>query len=314
MKFLAARASKTGRLAVLLLILFLLVWGLSGCLVRRRERIPAAAPSAPIWKTASLNELLEKLESQTGAIQTQDITATIEPSVSSLDKGEIVHYRDVRTFILIRKPAFIRMIGLYPVVQNKAFDMASNGETFQVYIPLKNRFIIGKNETEKKSKSAIENLRPQVILQALLFQGPEPGKEQAMLQSYSEGVNSYYIVHIVRTEPGQPLLLSRNIWFERRNLTVVRLEMFDEAGDAVTDVRYSSYADFSGITYPRDIVVDRPKDLYGLHLVITNVQFNQPIADDKFLLDQPPQTELINLGGLPQLKALPQRKRDSKVG
>src|SRR5581483_12000572 len=187
MAFPVRSAASARRRCILLLILFLSIWGLSGCLVRRRERISPVAPSSAIWKSATLSELLGKLQSQMGSIQTLDVTATIEPSVSSLDKGEIVHYRDVRTFILIRRPGFIRMIGLYPVVQNKAFDMASNGDTFQVYIPSKNRFIIGKNTSEKKSKSAIENLRPQVILQALLVEGPEAGKEEALLESYSEG-------------------------------------------------------------------------------------------------------------------------------
>ena len=99
---------------------------LTDCLVRRRER-SRLVRRTPSWQTASLQELLEKIKTQQDAIQTLDATATIEPSVSS-PLGEIVHYRDVRAFILVRKPAFIRMIGLYPVVQNKAFDMASDGE------------------------------------------------------------------------------------------------------------------------------------------------------------------------------------------
>src|SRR4051812_35527096 len=133
MNSLAAGGCNTCRRPILLLLLLISVWALTGCLVRRREKISAGAPSAPIWKTASLDQLLQKLQSQIGNIQTLNITATIEPSVASLDKGEIVHYRDVRTFILIRKPDDIRMIGLYPVVQNKAFDMASNRDSFQLY-------------------------------------------------------------------------------------------------------------------------------------------------------------------------------------
>ena len=282
-----------------MLVFCLFLPGLTGCLVRRREKISTADPWAPIWKTASIQELVEKLKAQQDAIRTLDLTATIEPSVSSPAKGEIVHYRDVRTFILVRKPGFIRMIGLYPVVQNKAFDMASDGEAFRVYIPAKNRFIIGQNSSEHRSRLAgIENLRPQVILQALLLEGPEPGKEEAVVETFSERESSYYIVHIIRSLPRQPPVLARNIWFERRGLSVTRVEMFDDMGDEVTDVRYSNYGQFSDVTYPRDIVVDRPKDLYGLHLSITNVQFNQPIGDDKFRLEQPPGTELINLSQL----------------
>jgi len=296
----------------IVLILCILMWGLTGCLVLRRQKIPvAAAPAALAWQTASLQELLGKIKAQQDAIQTADLAATIEPSVSSPAKGEIVTYRDVRAFILMRKPFSLRMIGLYPVVQNKAFDMASDGERFRLYIPAKNRFIIGMSrEGGARSKSTLENLRPQHILDALLINGPEPGKEEAALEAFAEAEaeSSYYIVHILRSMPEHGLVLARNIWFERRKLSLVRLQVFDDDGEMVTDVHYSNYAQFSGITYPQEIVVDRPKDLYGLRLSLTKLEFNQPVGNDKFLLEQPPGTELINLGR----QSLPEKA--NKVG
>ena len=299
-----------GKRSATVLILWILVWSLTGCMVLRRQKIPvAAASAAPVWQTASLPELLEKIKVQQDAIQTADLAATIEPSVSSPAKGEIVTYHDVRAFILMRKPSFLRMIGLFPVVQNKAFDMASDGEGFRLYIPTKNRFIIGKSrDGGTRSKSALENLRPQHILDALLINGPEPGKEEAALEAFAEKESSYYIVHILRALPEHGFLLARNIWFERRRLSLVRLQIFDDGGEMVTDVRYSGYAQFSGISYPQEIVVDRPKDLYGLRLSLTKLVFNQPLGNDKFLLEQPPGTELINL----DRQSLPEK--ENKVG
>ena len=281
----------------IVLILWILMWGLTGCLIHRRQKIPVAATAAaPAWQTASRQELLDKIKAQQDAIQTANLTATIEPSVSFPLRGEIVTYHDVQAFILIRKPAFIRMIGLFPVVQTTAFDMASDGERFRLYLPTKNRFIIGKSrDSGSRSKSALENLRPQHILDALLIQGPEPGKEEAALEAFADKESSYYIVHILRPVPEHGLLLARNIWFERRRLSLVRQQIFDDDGEMVTDVHFSDYAQFSGISYPQDIVVDRPKDLYGLHLSLIKLEFNQPVGNDKFLLEQPPGTELIDL-------------------
>ena len=297
--FAAGSANSKLRRFVAFFIFGLLALTLSGCLVRRRTKVAVETHPPPPLKTASLPELLALIQKQEEAIRTLDATATIEPSVNSPAKGEIVHYRDVRTFILIRRPALIRMIGLYPVVENKAFDMASDGETFRLFIPVKNRFIMGRNRGERRSKSALENLRPQVILDALLLKGPEVGKEQAVLESFSEAGSAYYIVHIIRIVPGQLGVLDRNIWFDRRTLEVVRIEMFDNDGEETTDVLYAGYSPVSGIPYPQEILVERPKDLYGLHLSITSLQFNQPVGEEKFVLDQPPGTELVDSDQMP---------------
>ena len=49
----------------------------------------------------------------------------------------------------MRKPNQIHIIGLYPVIRSKAFDMASNGLDFKLYIPSRNLFLTGSNEPGK---------------------------------------------------------------------------------------------------------------------------------------------------------------------
>src|SRR3990172_6133710 len=167
------------------LVVFSIAAGLNGCLVQKRTKLPPAPPAA--LQSATLDELLEKVHKQQEAIQTLDATVEIEPTVSSAQKGEMVTYRDVRAFLLIRKPAFLRMIGQYPVVRNTAFDLASDGEQFGLYIPSKNRYITGNSREGKRGKSALENLRPQHILDALLVEGLQPGQEEAALEVAKAG-------------------------------------------------------------------------------------------------------------------------------
>ena len=289
-----ATGKDAGRWQALLLTLLLVLLATSGCTVQRRQRLPDAI-QAPALQQATLEELLEKIQIQQDRIRTMQATVELAPSVTSLDKGEIVQYRDIRAFLLIRKPSFLRMIGQYPVVRSTAFDMTSDGEMFRLYIPSKNRFIIGKSREGRRSKSALENLRPQHILDAMLVRGPEPGREQAMLEVVSEVRNSFYIVHILRAKAAGKLSLARKIWFERQELSLVRLQIFDESAEVVSEVRYSNHAEFSGIPYARHITLDRPKDLYGLILSISKMEFNQPLGEEKFSLEQPPGTELIDL-------------------
>ena len=265
-----------------------------GCAVRQREALPPAA-FANAWKTATLTELVEQVRDQQEAIETFQATVEIEPSVTRVEQAEVVHYRDVRAFILIRRPDHLRMIGLYPVARTTAFDMASDGEEFGLYVPSRNRFIIGNSREGKRSESALENLRPQHILDALLWEAPEPGREQAVLEVRNEGVMSYYIVHVLRSGSEGELVLARNLWFERRNLSLARLQIFDPAGEEITDARYLNYGEFSGIHYPQKITIDRPKDRYGLAMTVTKLEFNLPLGDEKFELKQPPGTELRDL-------------------
>jgi outer membrane lipoprotein-sorting protein len=274
------------------LLIALLACALPACAVRGRERLPT--PAAAHLQNATLDELIQKLQAQQQAIQTLDATVQIEPSVSSRMRGEIVHYRDVRAFVLIRKPALLRMIGQLPVVRSTAFDLASNGETFGLYVPSKNRFIVGDSNNGKRSESALENLRPQHILDALLWQGPQPESEQAALELAPDDTQHYYVVHVLRRGDAH-LLLARKLWFERAALTLERLQIFDAGGMLETDARYSDYADFGGIPYPKEIAIDRPQDGYGLILTVEQLRFNQPIADDKFRLERPSGAELVNL-------------------
>ncbi|MBI4201465.1 MAG: DUF4292 domain-containing protein [Chloroflexi bacterium] len=276
----------------------ILLAGLAGCAVRQRAKLPPAL-LAPLLQKATLAELLAQVQQQQTAIRTLSATVELQPSATSLSKGEIVEYRDVRAFLLIRRPAFLRMIGQAPVVRSTAFDMASNGETFALYIPSKNRFIIGKNQVGKRAESALENMRPQHLLDALLWEPPKEGKEEAVLEASQEGGKAYYIVHILRRSRGEHLQLARNFWFERQGLTLERLQIFDDSGEALTEVRYSNYASFPGISYPQQIVLDRPQDHYGMTLTVSKIEFNQPLGEDKFRLEQPAGTERMDLEKTP---------------
>ena len=281
--------SRRGAVLALAMIFF----SLAGCAVQRRERLPALA-AAPVWQKATLEQLLEKISAQESFIQTLEATVELQPSVTRLRTEEILYYRDVRAFILVRKPAYLRMIGQAPVVRNTIFDMASDGETFGLYIPSRNRFIMGKSQGGRRSESPLENLRPQHILDALLWKAPAEG-EQAVLEAAQEGDKAYYVVHVLRRSGGQQLLLARNFWFERRNLALERLQIFDADGEAVTDVRYADYAEFSGLAYARHILIDRPRDQFGLSLSVSQLQLNEPLPDDKFHLERPDGADFINL-------------------
>ena len=48
------------------------------------------------------------------------------------------------------------MIGLMPIVRNHAFDMVSDGRDFKLWIPPKNRFVVGRNDIETHNVDAAD--------------------------------------------------------------------------------------------------------------------------------------------------------------
>ena len=94
---------------------------------------------------------------------------------------------------------------------------------------------------------------------------------------------------------GGALLLKRKAWFDRADLQLARMQFYEGEGLYVEDVRYSEYQDFQGVNYPSHIEIVRPIEDYRVAITILKATFNQPIAPEKFVLSQPPGTQLINL-------------------
>jgi len=265
-----------------------------GCIVRRVRHIPRSQVVAPP-RVASLAELVSKLNALSQGIRTMTATVDLEPTTGSIYSGVIKEYHDVRGFILIQSPAMIRMQGQAPVVRTDIFDMVSDGEEFRLYIPPVEKFIVGKTAFNRPSKNSLENLRPQHILEALLVPALDENHEKWLLEESQEGGHRYYVVLIVEAAEGGELRLKRRAWFDRADLQLARMQFYEAQGLYVEDVRYSDYQDFQGVNYPSHVEVVRPVEDYRVAITILKATFNQPIDPEKFVLKQPPDTQLINL-------------------
>src|SRR5574337_1616880 len=142
-----------------ILLLAIAVFPLDGCLFRTRK-VERQMSTAPL-KTATQQQLIEYINSQAARVESLQATVDIDASVFSQEKGKITDYKEIRGYVLARKPAMLRMIGLLPVVRNKAFDMVSDGREFKLWIPTKNKFVVGDNNViNYQPQQKIENLRP----------------------------------------------------------------------------------------------------------------------------------------------------------
>jgi len=265
----------------------------SGCIARKLHISRRGAPPSGQLAIASLEDLVGKIRAWDQQVHTINATVTLEPSVGSVNKGEIEEYKDVRAFVMIRKPGMFRLIGLLPVVGTRIFDMVTDGKDFKIHFPTKNRMVVGVNQMEKPSAKKMENIRPQHLFDALVVK-PIGAGDRPVLENQTDENEANYIVHVLQGT-GTNLKLARNLWFERAGLRLVREVIFDANGDIVTDARYEDYKDHRGIAFPQVISIMRPKDEYGVKLTIKKLDLNKELDDDKFALAPPRGVEVLDL-------------------
>jgi hypothetical protein len=275
--------------------------GCDGARVHTSKVTPAAL--RPVAREATREELLDKYNAIAQGQKTINATIELKTTAGSKYSGVIDEYHEVKVFLLAARPAQIRMIGQAPVIGKTVFDMSSDKEMFRVFIPSKNKFLVGSVNLERTSEKPIENLRPQHLLDALLWQ--EIRKEEVVLfEEFNDENARYYVLTVLRG--GYRTEILRKIWFDRADLSVVRVESFAPKGLLVSDVSYADWQPVSAtsagsapadatVSYPRSIRLQRPHDDYRLDMTITKISLNEEIAADRFALEQPAGAELVRV-------------------
>src|SRR6266446_4346883 len=279
--------------------------------IKTTTRLPPQAK--PIVRDATRDELLEKYNEIALFVKSVNTTVELKPTAGSRYSGVIEEYHEVKAFLLAQRPAQIRMIGQAPVIGKTIFDMASDGETFRVYIPSKTKFLIGSVTAERNSNKPIENLRPQHLLEALLW--PEVRKEESVLfEEFNDEIARYYVLTVLRG--GYRTDILRKIWFDRSDLQVSRLQTFGPKGILLSDVHVSDWQPVVGdqehpgpsapgavSAFPRQIRIERPHDDYRLDLQIIKLALNEDLPPERFKLDQPAGTELVRVADAAEEKS-----------
>jgi hypothetical protein len=274
------------------------VWG---CDTKVKHTTVVAPTARPVVKDATQEELLERYNSFAHNLKSVNATVELKPTAGTKYSGVIDEYHEVKAFLLASRPWNIRMIGQVPVVGKTVFDMASDGKNFEVSIPPKNKFLTGPVTLERVSSKPIENLRPQHLLEALLW--PEVRKEEPVLmEEFNDETARYYVLTVLRG--GYKTEILRKIWFDRADLHVVRLESYGPKGALLADVRYADWqpveaeagAAASVNEFPRKIRIERPHDEYTLEMTVTKISLNETMEASRFQLEAPPGAELVTLG------------------
>jgi len=273
-----------------------------GTTVIKKQNIPGAA--RPVARVATREQLLEKYDMFASSVKSLNATVELKTTAGSQYSGLIQEYHEVKAFLLAARPANVRMVGQAPVIGKTIFDMASDGKEFRIWLPTKNKFLLGEVGLERNSEKPLENLRPQHLLDALLW--PEIRKEETVLiEEFNDEASRYYVLTVLRG--GYTTEIYRKIWFDRADLNVVRLQAYGPKGVLLSDVHVSDWQPLNDTptatsasangpqSFPRAIRIDRPHDDYRLDLQITKIDPNLDLGPDRFQLTQPPNSDLVRV-------------------
>jgi len=267
-----------------------------GCPRTVTKSTKVSVAERPVAREASEEELLDRYNALARGLKSIDATLELKPIAGTKYSGVIDEYHEVKAFLLASRPYNIRMIGQVPVVGKTVFDMVSDGQTFEVSIPPKNKFLTGQVALERQSSKPIENLRPQHLVDAVLW--PEVRKEEVVLpEEYNDENARYYVLTVLRG--GYKSEILRKVWFDRADLHMVRLQSYGPKGALLSDVRYANWQPIvagGADEYPMSIRIDRPRDEYRLELTISKIVLNEALEADRFKLEAPAGAEVVKVG------------------
>ena len=292
----------TFRTRATVIFAILLSLSLSGCLFHSHN-VKRTASTQPL-ESASQQELIDIVDRDARQVTTLSLTVDIATSYGGSKRGKITDYKEIRGYILLRKPSMLRVIGLLPIVRNKGFDLVSDGDKFQLWVPPTNKFYVGQRDIVVPSSNPLYNLRPQMFYDALILREIDPVNEIAVLEDGTEVVydprtkqpleQPDYTILVLHHGP-QGWNLSRKIVFSRADLRPHEQLIYTIEGTLATDAHYEEYRDYDGVSLPSVINIWRPQEEYTVTLKMVKVRANETLTDEQFALQMPAGAQVVHL-------------------
>ena len=262
---------------------------------------------------------------------------------SFAETGIAEKYRSAEGSVILQRPGKVYLTINGPFAIDIA-QMTSDGEHFRVAVLQGNekykRFVRGTNSavyptletnnkesggdqkkkmSEQRAVSALSNLRPQHLTDALLVRPVQPRTESGFVYAQSEFyqeeadtraradkgarvVRGYYQLDELSPGGEGGVRLVRRFWFDRvGGIRLARLQTFDERGMLVTDVTYGeqkSFGDGGRVMLPARVELTRPHDHYKLNLTYQSppsVQLDRQYDPEVFVLQNKWQLPEVDL-------------------
>lgn len=278
--------------ALLLLILLPLM---NGCLVRTRKLKQVKMPS--VVMTATADDLVRAINDRCDAIQSFTATVEFEATVGGPNKGKEKTYTSFTGYILLRKPESLRVIGKVPILHTTAFDLASDGNTFKLWVPHENKVFEGPNTVTKESPNTLENFRPNIFSDSLLIKCIDPNDLLTLTSDTDTKLDpktkqlmmqvDYVLTVLQRKDDRRDLVPERVIRFNRVDLRPYEEDIYDAKGQIQTQAIYGADQKFGDVMFPGSITIKRPLEEYQIVITFAKLVTNLKLNNDQFELKTP---------------------------
>ncbi|MBV9959343.1 MAG: hypothetical protein JO360_13035 [Acidobacteria bacterium] len=233
---------------------------------------------------------------------------------SFAENGLTEKYRTADGTVILQRPNQINLRIQAPLIATNIAEMTSDGQQFRVAVlqgdEKYRRFVRGTNNAvypkltvedgqsggsgknkkgmnDKRTVSALSNLRPQHLTEALLVRPiqsrDESGYVYAQSEFYQEEadkgprakkgnrvVRGYYLLDELAPGGAGGVRLMRRFWFDRvGGIRLARMQTYDTKGSLTTDVEYGeqkSFGEDGRLKLPGQVELTRPQDGYKLRL------------------------------------------------
>ncbi len=263
---------------------------LSGCLWHTR-RVPKAEMPVNVL-SATPEQLVDVINRRYDAVNSMFAAVTFTATEGGSLQGSEKTITPFSGYIIIRKPESLRVIGYLPVVHSPAFDMASNGLTFKLWIPPRNQAFGGSNTVAQQAPNAFENMRPYMFVDSLLV--PKIGSTDLMTVTGDSNtvvdpktkkleIEPEYLLTVVNRQGDSNLLQTRRvIHFSRINLQPSEEDIYGPNGQIQTQALYGPAQTFGSEEFPGTITLRWPLQQQQILITIQKLKVNQPVNDDTF--------------------------------
>lgn len=251
----------------------------------------------PVLLEAEADQLVARINHMSDSAQSLNASVDFQASVGGATKGSVTDYTALSGFILLRKPETVHVLGLVPVLRTRAFELGSDGKSFQLYIPSQNKLIEGPNTVSQPSTKPLENLRPGIFFNALIPRRISPEElvwltkgnftSEEPVTHQGDVLPEYALTIVRQKQHSQQLIPERVIHFSRVDLMPFEEDSYDSAGAIETVTVYGPFVDFEGTRYPKTITIKRPLEEYQIVITIDKLAVNSQLTDSQFELKLP---------------------------
>jgi len=277
------------------LVTLIVLLALTGC-VKKTKVVPPAQRLLPA-KTATRSELLKSLQEKSAGIATLKATVNYDFSRGGAKTGVLDEYRQTRGYVLVDRPAHIRVQVQLPIVLTTVAVMVSDGKEYRVSVPLKNLYAALDLNAPVNPKNSLSGLRPQIFWDGLFVDVKDYLNNPNVRYIFEEdviGIHSYYVFTFFDNSGQEPRLLER-IWIDRTELQVARKKVFGQDGRVDTDVEYENYKLQDGISYPQVVVINRPVEDITVKITFQQTTMNEKLDPKTFDLPMPEGSQPLQL-------------------